>query len=156
MSALHKIRTARANEAGLLSALALRSKAHWGYDDEFMRSCTEELTYGEDQIKSALSIFYVCELEQQVVGFYCLEELNQSNVILEALFVEPSAMGRGVGRALLEHAKRTASQLGGESLEVQSDPQAEAFYLAMGATVIGRQQSNSIADRYLPLLSMTL
>lgn len=30
------IRRARADEAGTLSELAFRSKAHWGYDDDFM------------------------------------------------------------------------------------------------------------------------
>ena len=31
------IRKARAGEAAALSALCVRSKAHWGYDAEFMR-----------------------------------------------------------------------------------------------------------------------
>jgi hypothetical protein len=39
-----EIRKARPDEAGELTELALRSKAHWGYDEAFMASCREELT----------------------------------------------------------------------------------------------------------------
>ena len=38
------IRAARSDEAGLLSEIAFRSKAYWGYSEEFMVSCREELT----------------------------------------------------------------------------------------------------------------
>jgi hypothetical protein len=35
-------RRARPNEAAVLSELALRSKAYWGYSDEFMEQCRAE------------------------------------------------------------------------------------------------------------------
>lgn len=38
------IRPARDTELDALTALVLRSKAHWGYSDEFMRACAAELT----------------------------------------------------------------------------------------------------------------
>jgi len=34
----------------LLSNLAFRSKAHWGYSDEFMAACRDELTYSSEKI----------------------------------------------------------------------------------------------------------
>jgi hypothetical protein len=37
------IRPAQADEVEALTALALRSKAHWGYDDAFMEACRAEL-----------------------------------------------------------------------------------------------------------------
>jgi hypothetical protein len=39
------VRRALPSEATVLTALARRSKAHWGYSEEFMRSCENELTY---------------------------------------------------------------------------------------------------------------
>ena len=39
MSEAHVIRQARVDEARLLSDLALRSKAHWGYPPEFIECC---------------------------------------------------------------------------------------------------------------------
>ena len=49
------IRPATAAEAPALSELCRRSKAHWGYDDDFMAACVEELTvrperYGANEV----------------------------------------------------------------------------------------------------------
>jgi hypothetical protein len=41
-----RIRPARPDEAGAISALALRSKGHWGYDAAFLAACRENLTIG--------------------------------------------------------------------------------------------------------------
>ena len=38
------MRAAEAGEAGAISALALRSKGHWGYDAGFLAACREDLT----------------------------------------------------------------------------------------------------------------
>ena len=38
------IRLARLDEAEQLTQLALRSKASWGYSEEFMAACRDELT----------------------------------------------------------------------------------------------------------------
>jgi hypothetical protein len=43
-------RLARRAEAPLLSDLALRSKRHWGYDDDFMNRCRRQLMVDPDQI----------------------------------------------------------------------------------------------------------
>ncbi len=37
------VRPARSGEAVSLTALCLRSKAHWGYDAAFMRLCVPSL-----------------------------------------------------------------------------------------------------------------
>jgi hypothetical protein len=44
------IRPARAGEAEALTALCVRSKAHWGYDAAFMRLCVPPLTMSEHSI----------------------------------------------------------------------------------------------------------
>ena len=38
------VRAARPAEAAAISALALRSKAHWGYDPAFLEACRDDLT----------------------------------------------------------------------------------------------------------------
>ena len=48
------VRSARAGEAASLTALCLRSKAHWGYDAEFMRLCVPSLT-----VKEQLSLIHI-------------------------------------------------------------------------------------------------
>ena len=47
-----EIRPASAGEAAALSALALRSKAHWGYDAAFLDACRAELTLRDDELAS--------------------------------------------------------------------------------------------------------
>jgi GNAT superfamily N-acetyltransferase len=62
-------------------------------------------------------------------------------------------MGRGFGRALFEHAVEQARALGLASFEIEADPNAEGFYLHMGAKRIGTNVSEMDgARRELPLL----
>lgn len=140
------------SEAELISTLAIRSKAHWGYDDAFMASCKDELSHTAVQISAANAVYYLAEEHDEIVGFYKLEDIEKDVVVLDALFVDPSRIGAGVGRALLAHALNTAKQFGARCVEAQSDPNAEAFYCAMGAVVVGRTESESIPGRFLPTI----
>lgn len=151
-----EIRKVHPSEAELISALAIRSKAHWGYDREFMDSCVDELSHSKKQISDENVRYYLAEKGAKILGFYKLENLHRDTVLLEALFIETSAIGSGVGRALFEHAKEIAKNCGGAYLEAQSDPNAELFYLAMGAKVTGRKESGSIPGRFLPMIQIEL
>ena len=48
------IRPARAGEGPELSALCHRSKAHWGYDDAFLRQSESSLTITDERIAIGL------------------------------------------------------------------------------------------------------
>ena len=150
------VRAAAQRDAVKISSLAIRSKAHWGYSDEFMKACREELTVAESQIESAEYEFFVCESEGKIVGFYALQLLGNNDAELEALFVEPEMIGRGFGRALIEHAKRRAIDLGIRQILIQGDPNAEAFYEAAGAVRHGRRESGSIPGRFLPVFRIEI
>ena len=147
------IRPASPDEAELLSDLALRSKAHWGYSQEFLEACRAELTLTPEDISS--SPVFVLEGGKQIVGFYGLRE-QDDEVELLYLFIEPSAMNRGYGRRLWEHAVETASQLGCKKISIESDPCVEAFYQAMGGRTIGFVPSAVQQERKLPLLEFPL
>lgn len=148
-----RIRPAQAHEADSLSELALRSKAHWGYDADFLEACREELTISEDYIKSAP--VFVLEEDGRVAGFYGLRE-RVDELELLYLFVEPAAIGSGYGRRLWEHAVETAARLGFRKITIESDPYAERFYLAMGARRVGEISSSLRPGRTLPLLEFPL
>jgi GNAT superfamily N-acetyltransferase len=141
-----ELRPARPDEAALLSALALRSKAHWGYNDAFLAACRHELMIRRGEITARHVT--VAEVDGAVAGHYTIDgaELGQ-------LFVEPAHIGRGVGRALWTHAVGAAHELGIHTLSIDSDPFAEGFYLAMGATRVGSTPSGSIEGRELPRLT---
>ncbi|WP_175607618.1 GNAT family N-acetyltransferase [Peterkaempfera bronchialis] len=143
------IRAAQAGEAGLLSELAMCSKAYWGYDEAFMAACREELTLPTAEVTARRA--RVAEDGGAVVGFATLEgDAPEGEVGL--FFVAPEAMGRGVGRSLFRHLASDAAELGFRRLTIDSDPNAEPFYRAMGAVRIGSTPSGSIPGRMLPLL----
>ena len=75
---------------------------------------------------------------------------------LDALFVEPAAMGQGIGRRLWQHVVATARELGCSEMVWQSDPQAEGFYLAMGARRAGESESTVMPGRMLPFMRFAL
>jgi GNAT superfamily N-acetyltransferase len=148
------IRRAHPSEAGALSALALRSKAHWGYDVDFLAACRDDLTLTADDI--ATSTVFVIDGEDSPLGFCRLLHLDDGVAELDDLFVEPAAMGQGVGKRLWRHAVVTAATLGCTEIVLQSDPQAEGFYLAMGAQRAGESESTVTPGRMLPLMRFRL
>jgi GNAT superfamily N-acetyltransferase len=148
------IRHADPAEAAALSALALRSKAHWGYDAAFLEDCRDDLEVTANEI--ATSPVYVVDGDDGVAGYYRLAPLQDGVVDLAAFFVAPAAIGQGIGRRLWEHAVATATALGFAEIEIESDPHAEGFYRAMGAQRIGETESPVSAGRMLPLLRFRL
>jgi GNAT superfamily N-acetyltransferase len=143
------MRRAEGGDATSLSSLARRSKAFWGYDGAFMAACRAELTLEERDI--AHDPTFVIEAEGQILGFYQLR-LQGSGADIRMLFVAPEAVRCGIGRRLWAHLERTAWARGATRLEVDSDPHAEGFYLAMGMRRTGQAASGSIAGRLLPHL----
>lgn len=147
------IRAAQRTEAEILSALAFRSKAHWGYDESFMADCRDELTVPASKLESLRTA--VVEQDGRILAFSTLEG-SPPDGALGMLFVEPDVMGKGIGRRLFEHVIENAKSLGFARLTIDADPNAEPFYLAMGALRIGTSPSGSIPGRTLPLLAVTL
>ncbi|MEM8497583.1 MAG: GNAT family N-acetyltransferase [Pseudomonadota bacterium] len=144
------IRRAKMTEADVISELAIRSKAHWGYSAEFMTACREELTVTPEHINDSQGDYFVCEVGGEIIGYCATVPTSECERELEALFVDPQCMGSGYGRTLLDHAKETACKRGARVLLIQSDPNAAAFYAAIGATHIGDTESGSIPGRFLP------
>lgn len=92
---------------------------------------------------------------ERILGFVTLEGDPPAGE-LGMLFVDPDAIGQGVGSGLFKHIAATATQLGFHRLTIASDPFAEPFYLAQGAVRIGAVPSGSIPGRSLPLLAVAL
>ncbi len=142
------IRDAAPNETEALSALALRSKAHWGYDAAFMAACVEELTVTPARLAGWTT--RVHEDGGAVDGFYALST-ESGAACAEMFFVDPPAIGTGVGKVLwAEMVDRAA--IDAVTLRIESDPQAEGFYARMGAVRTGTCDSASIPGRKLPVL----
>ncbi len=148
-----KIRDASEAELPALSTLCLRSKAHWGYDEDFMAACREELTLTPADL--AGTSLAVGEEAGEVVGLVQVE-VEAGDCDLLKLFVEPGRMGRGHGAALFAWAVAEGRRLAARRMTIEADPDAEPFYRRMGAVPIGRAPSGSIPGRTLPLLELPL
>lgn len=147
------IRAARGDEAGVLSEIALRSKAHWGYDETFVANCRDELTVRASEVERRRAA--VAERDGRIVGFTTLEGEPTVGEI-GMMFVDPAAIGEGIGRLLFEHALAVARGLGFTRLTIDADPNAEPFYLAMGASRVGTTPSGSVPGREPPLMAVLL
>ncbi len=148
------IRPARVDEATALTDLSLRSKAVWGYDASFLARC-RALMQVKTEALAGQPHFVAEAADGRMLGFYGFEAMAEG-VGLDYLFVEPAAIGRGVGAALWRHAVATARALGHRALVVVADPHAEGFYRRMGARVVGAQASDLEPGRLLPVLRFSL
>jgi N-acetylglutamate synthase-like GNAT family acetyltransferase len=144
------VRPARPGEAPALTALAMRSKAYWGYDEAFMERVAPAMHVAPDHVEAGWGT--VAERDGEVVGFALLRpDLDPPE--LDSLFIEPGAIGTGAGRALLAAAAAQASAAGIGELLIEADPNAESFYVAQGAVRCGSRATGP-TGRDLPLLRL--
>ena len=145
---LVSIRRCVADDAPRLTTIAHSAKRHWGYPETFLRMWAADLTLTpafvtDHHVYGAISA-------GRLVGMYALAgELPQME--LEHFWVTPEAMGAGVGRRLMDHARRVAGAHGARTIRIASDPNAEGFYLRMGARRVGAEASTP-PGRTLPVL----
>ena len=144
------IRPAQGGEAEILTALCVRSKAHWGYDDRFMRLSQASLTVTSADIASGRVL--VASDDDRIVGVARVEPDGELGV----MFVDPPAMGRGAGRLLFDAAAALARRLGARSMPILADPNAAPFYERMGARFVSYAPSDAIPGRTLPLYEYDL
>ena len=157
------IRRAHAADAEVLTAIAHAAKRFWGYPDELMRLWAADLTVTADYVE-AHEVH--CAVAEVVVGFYAVapEERDAParaagdlplgpTFELEHMWVQPERMREGIGAALFRHALAVVHARGGARLIIASDPNAAAFYVRMGARLVGTVASVP-PPRTLPLLSI--
>ena len=147
------LRTPRPDEAAILTELCLRSKAVWGYDEAFMRACRNELTLAPSAMRS--SRLQVAEIDGELIGMAQIT-VKDGIAELDKLFVEPTRLRCGGGRALFDWATNTSRRAGAATLVIEADPNAAGFYRRMGAIDDGVAPSGSIPGRFVPRLKLVL
>ncbi len=150
-----RIRPAHPGEAEVLTDLAYASKRFWGYPDEEMDACCGPLAVSADYIREYA--VFVAEDGVTSLGFFSLIPTDRVDVIeLDHFWVRPGGMGRGIGRAMFRSACDEALRRGMRTLFIVSDPNAEEFYLRMGATRTGEVPPCSGDGGLLPTLEFSL
>ena len=145
------VRKAKMDEAATLSAICVRSKAHWGYDEDFMRLSHEALTVDPQRIASGHVL--AAELDGVLVGIAAIGP-DDNGFEIDQFFIDPEAMGHGVGKQLFFALLALAGEHAIAKLSILSDPNAVEFYRRMGARQIGSAPSDAIPGRALPLLEI--
>ena len=140
--------------APCLTAIAIAAKAHWRYPASWLYAWREELTLSPNTLRSMPTYVAVCD--ERIVGFYSIRTASRV-ASLEHLWVLPIAMGKGIGRMLFQHAMLLSAENGCREILVESDPNAEGFYLRMGARRQGYRESPvQGVTRQLPVLRKDL
>ncbi len=138
----------------MLTALCVRSKAHWGYDAEFMRLSAASLRVSSADIALG-RVLVAADGKDRAIGVASVMP-EGDHADLGLLFVDPSFLGRGVGRVLFEAAVRVAGIFGARTLTILADPNAAPFYERMGARFLRNAPSDAIPGRALPLYEYDL
>ncbi len=142
---------AEKGDASVLSQIALAAKAHWGYPARWLAEWREDLKISSEFIAQNPT-FKAINFGGEILGFHALKKRAEV-WWLEHLWVSPEQIGRGYGRALLQHAANLVRSQGAPCLTIESDPHAEGFYLRMGARRIGTVTRKIDGQtRALPLL----
>ncbi|MEW6210015.1 MAG: GNAT family N-acetyltransferase [Acidobacteriota bacterium] len=129
-----EIQKAAPEDAPDLTLLAHAAKRHWGYPEKWIALWRDDLTLTPDFISD--NEVFAARRGEELIGFYALT-IEDGKAELEHLWVSPDQIGQGAGRILFEHAMSRAASMNARVIEIVSDPNAEGFYLRMGARKVG-------------------
>ena len=154
-NAAFQVRRARPEEATDLTTLAHAAKRHWNYPDAWIAAWRDALTLTPAYVRTH-DVFAATDAAGTLLGFYALNE-RDGTVELDHFWVHPDAMGQGVGRRLFEHAVSRVRDTGASLLEIDADPNAEGFYLKLGARRVGEVVTEVLGTRRVrPLLVLNV
>jgi GNAT superfamily N-acetyltransferase len=145
-------RRALPDEAEGLTALTLESKAHWGYDVEFMDLARPSLTVTREYLEA--NECWVAEVDGATLGWFSLVSIADG-LLLDNFFLLPAHIGSGLGRLMWNEAVRRAEAAGVGRMTLEADPNAAGFYERMGARRTGSVRAPD-TGRELPIYEMKL
>ena len=145
-------RRASPEAAEELTALTLASKAHWGYDQDFMDLARPSLTVTPEYLE--VNDCLVAEIDGATIGWFSLVPVRDG-LLLDNFFLLPAHIGSGVGRLMWDEALRRAEAAGAERMTLEADPNAAGFYERMGARLTGSVTTPDTGRR-LPVYEVRL
>jgi N-acetylglutamate synthase-like GNAT family acetyltransferase len=128
-----------------INSLMVASKAHWGYDEAFMKKFREQDAHDAESF--AGSILRLAYCGNELIGFFGFIG-HENEIELDSFFIHPRYIGKGYGRKLWQHCLATMRELGYNSFFILTDPYATGFYSNMGCVEIAREPSTTAPGRF--------
>lgn len=136
-----------------LTALCIRSKSYWNYDQKNIKEWEASLTITKEYIQN--NSVYKLLTNETLVGFYAYYQENKTDVRLDFLFIDPKFIGKNYGRSLMIHFLTRVKKLNFKRIILDADPNAKDFYSKFGFRVTDQLKS-SIEGRFLPIMELKL
>jgi GNAT superfamily N-acetyltransferase len=147
-----RIRAARPDEGERLCEIATASKAHWGYDPDFVRRWAARGDFSANGLRE--KEVHVAEADGRLIAWAAL--IPRGDLIwLDDLWVEPEWIGKGVGSVLFRWAVERGRALGAKRLEWQAEPDSVGFYEKLGGHYL-RDGEPTSWGRVLPVMGVDL
>lgn len=147
-----KIEKSIRTDSKKLTELTIRSKSHWDYSMQQIEKWRDDLTVSEDYIIEK-EVYKLIDSKDKIIGYYSFFKIDEVNVKLENLFVEPKFIGYGYGKMLMNDFIERIRKTRTEKIILDSDPNAENFYAKNGFKVVGKLKT-SIEGRFLPIMEL--
>jgi len=149
------------DDSNILTEISFAAKRHWKYPDNYFDLWKDELTITKDYINQ--NIVYKAQLGDLTLGFYSIVE-NKSDFYsgetfvkqgfyLEHIFIKPEYHKFGIGRLMIDHAKRISKNTGINNMLIFVDPYVKGFYDKIGADYLYDSKS-SIPGRLIPVYEL--
>jgi len=148
MAEAFQVRTAVPSDLRAMNALMHGSRAYQG---EYYRIIENYFVTADTLDHNAV---FVAERDGALLGFYSLVVEGEAD--LDLMFVSDAAQGLGVGRAMIEHMKRTAREHGFDAVTIGAHPPAAGFYERMGAVRCGISDPLPYVSWERPLLKLNV
>lgn len=146
--ATYAIKSAFPNDHQELTEISFRSKAFWGYPQEWIALWKEDLTVTPEYI-SQHKVFKLQDESGKIMGFCGFTEESRELLEITHLWLLPSFTGKGLGTKLLTESIQKAIRPYHRKIEVVADPNAEKFYAKNGFTTLTYVESTP-PGRMLP------
>ena len=150
MGAVECIRDAQPGEGAAREALQRAASMIWDSDREWLAANPDAIEVPLDAVAEG-RVRVAVDAAGRRLGFTVVLAIVAGGCELDGLFVEPEAMRRGIGGALVRDAAERARAHGAVRLDVIANDNALAFYERMGF-----RGDTWVPTRFRPGLRMSL
>lgn len=126
------------SDSEALTSLAFASKQFWGYSVEQIDAWESDLRISPRSIEAEPT--FVIEMRGRLLAVLQLKTVADPWEV-ECLWVHPDAVHQGLGTRLMHEAIAHARLRGQAQLAIDADPNAEGFYLRIGARRLGAKSA---------------